>query len=93
MIPENLWIHRSSNVVRIKSELAGVVHLRTYSCFESFKVRDSKRLEPVQRYNDDERIRKYSKESFSALNKVWLFSFYISNFFIKVSTHCTTEGS
>ena len=36
--------------IRIKSELAGVVLLRTYSCFESLKVRDSKRLEPVQRY-------------------------------------------
>ena len=41
-----------------------------YSLFEAVKVRDSKRLEPVQRYNDDERIRKDSKESFLALNKV-----------------------
>lgn len=58
MIPENLRIHRSSNMFRIKSELAGVVHLRTYSCFESFKVRDSKRLEPMQRYRYYEEIRK-----------------------------------
>ena len=41
-----------------------------YSLFEDVKVRDSKRLEPVQRYNDDERIRKDSKESFLAPNKV-----------------------
>ena len=95
MIPENLRIHRSSNVFCIKSELAGVVQFWTYSCFESLKVRDSKRLEPVQRYNDDERIRKDSKESFQAPNKVLrLFSlFYISSSFIKFSTHCTTEES
>ena len=51
-------IHLSSNMFLIKSELAGVVHLRTYSCFESFKVRDSKRLEPMQRYRYYEEIRK-----------------------------------
>ena len=32
--------------ISIKSELAGVVHLWTYSCFESLKVRNY-RLEPV----------------------------------------------
>ena len=47
--------------IRIKSELAGVVLLRTYSCFESLKVRDSKRLEPVPRYSFYKRIRKDSK--------------------------------
>ena len=34
---------------RIKCELAGVVHSRTYSCFEALKVRDP-RLEPVPHY-------------------------------------------
>ena len=65
-----------------------------YSLFEALKVRDF-RLKPVQRYNDDEKIRKDSKESFLAPNKVVrLFSlFYISNSFIKFSTHCTTEES
>jgi len=48
-----------------------------YANFEAVKVRDSKRLEPVQRYNDDERIRKDSKESFLASNKVLqLFSLF-----------------
>ena len=47
--------------IRIKSELAGVVLLRTYSCFESLKVRDSKRLEPVPRYSFYKRIRKDSQ--------------------------------
>ena len=46
--------------IRIKSELAGVVLLRTYSCFESLKVRDF-RLEPVPRYSFYKRIRKDSK--------------------------------
>ena len=46
--------------ISIKSELAGVVHLRTYSCFESLKVRDY-RLEPVPRYSFYKRIRKDSK--------------------------------
>ena len=48
--------------ISIKSELAGVVHLRTYSCFESLKVRDY-RLEPVLRYSFYKRIRKDSKQS------------------------------
>jgi len=43
--------------ISIKSELAGVVLLRMYSCFESLKVRDF-RLEPVQRYRYYEEIRK-----------------------------------
>ena len=34
---------------RIKCELAGVVRSRTYSCFETLKVRDH-RLEPVPHY-------------------------------------------
>ena len=46
--------------ISIKSELAGVVHLRTYSCFESLKVRDY-RLEPVPRYSFYKRIRKDSQ--------------------------------
>ena len=46
--------------IRIKSELAGVVLLRTYSCFESLKVRDF-RLEPVPRYSFYKRIRKDSQ--------------------------------
>ena len=46
--------------ISIKSELAGVVLLRTYSCFESLKVRDY-RLEPVPRYSFYKRIRKDSK--------------------------------
>ena len=46
--------------ISIKSELAGVVHLRTYSCFESLKVRDF-RLEPVPRYSFYKRIRKDSQ--------------------------------
>ena len=46
--------------ISVKSELAGVVHLRTYSCFESLKVRDY-RLEPVPRYSFYKRIRKDSK--------------------------------
>ena len=46
--------------IRIKSELAGVVHLWTYSCFESLKVRDF-RLEPVPRYSFYKRIRKDSQ--------------------------------
>ena len=63
--------------ISIKSELAGVVQFWTYSCFESLKVRDL-RLEPVQRYNDDERIRKDSKESFQAPNKsLRLFSLFL----------------
>ena len=76
MIPENRRIHRSSNVFRSKSELAGVVQFWTYSCFESLKVRDL-RLEPVQRYNDDERIRKDSKESFLAPQRVWGYSVFL----------------
>ena len=43
--------------------LAGVVRLWTYSCFEALKVRDSKRLEPVQRYRYYKIIRKHSKKS------------------------------
>lgn len=46
--------------IRIKSELAEVVLLRTYSCFESLKVRDY-RLEPVPRYSFYKRIRKDSQ--------------------------------
>ena len=43
--------------------LAGVVRLWTYTSFEALKVRDSKRLEPVQRYSYYEEIRKHSKKS------------------------------
>ena len=46
--------------ISIKSELAGVVHLWTYSCFESLKVRDF-RLEPMPRYSFYKRIRKDSQ--------------------------------
>ena len=43
--------------------LAGVVRLWTYTSFEALKVRDSKRLEPVQRYRYYKIIRKHSKKS------------------------------
>ena len=46
--------------ISTKSELAGAVLLRTYSCFESLKVRDY-RLEPVPRYSFYKRIRKDSQ--------------------------------
>ena len=36
----NSGFYNSSNVFRIKCELAGVARLRTYSCFEALKVRD-----------------------------------------------------
>ena len=47
----------------IKCELAGVRSF-SYSCFEALKAKDE-RLEPVPHYNDDEKIRKYSKLSSS----------------------------
>ena len=60
---EACGFYSSSNVWRIKCELAGVVRLWTYSCFEALKARDSKRLEPVQLYRYYKIIRKHSKKS------------------------------
>ena len=51
----------------IKCELAGVRSF-SYSCFEALKAKD-KRLEPVPHYNDNEKIHKDSKLSFSN----WIF--------------------
>ena len=42
--------------ISIKSELAGVVHSWTYSCFEALKVRDY-RLEPVPHCCSYDKIR------------------------------------